>query len=398
MHINELLLHLEDIVIDYKLQFSRCSPESGVLFFLPAPQTVVSGSIFAGSATDWRRLSEKQLIHEECTYLICSDEQNMHALPVCHQQVNLLLLKTSVSVALQRISLLLSGSDSPQLPDSQLYLDFWKDIMFCAITTQKQAEARIKLFPYPLKPHIACIVVHYAKASGTLPLSEIQQALSDFFPQTNLFFTKKEWIVLYSQEKDTSDTLDISYEKFSELLTHYQLEAGISYVCQLPEMLRTLYITATTSIQLGKKLDLAPVIARIYTYHQYNPYYVIHLACKSYIQLHKTENLIYLTHPDITRLYYYDQVKNNNLLDVLFVYLSTSQNLNETAHQLHMHRNTVLNKLNKLEKVLQHKLDCESDFFLLLLSCMIMKYQHKYTQRNIEDYFHLHDFIEINLP
>lgn len=397
VHINELLSHLEDMVIDYNLQFSYCAPESGILFFFPPPQTVSSGSIFAGSVTDWHHLTEKQLIHEECTYLICCEERSIHTLPACRQQVNLLLLNVPALVALQRITAILSCNDFPQFSDTQLYLDFWKDIMSSAITTQKQAESRIKLFPYPMKPHIACIVVHYAKSSGTLPFSEIQQALKAFFPQTNLFFSKKEWIILYSQEKDTSDTLNISYEKFSSLLTRYQLDAGISYVCQLPEMLRTMYITAKMSIQLGKNLDLAPVIARIYTYHQYNPYYVIHLACKSFIQLHKTENLIYLTHPDIIRIYYYDQAKNNNLLDVLFVYLSTGQNINKAAFQLHMHRNTVMNKLNKLEEVLQHKLDFDADLFLLLLSCMIMKYQHKYTHRNIEEYFLSHDSTETNL-
>lgn len=75
LHINELLSHLEDMVIDYNLQFSYCAPESGILFFFPPPQTVSSGSIFAGSVTDWHHLTEKQLIHEECTYLIVAKNE-----------------------------------------------------------------------------------------------------------------------------------------------------------------------------------------------------------------------------------------------------------------------------------------------------------------------------------
>lgn len=101
---------------------------------------------------------------------------------------------------------------------------------------------------------------------------------------------------------------------------------------------------------------------------------------------------ILLTHPDITRLYYYDVENNSNLLDVLSAYLSCGQNVNQTSQMLYMHRNTVLNKLNKIEEFLQHEFDYTTDHFLLLLSCMILRYQHQYTQRNVSDYFVSHRF------
>lgn len=103
----------------------------------------------------------------------------------------------------------------------------------------------------------------------------------------------------------------------------------------------------TISTELGRELGIMPYTKRIYTYHQYNPYYIIHLCSQKFAELHNTDNLIYLTHPDITRSYYYDLENNNNLLDVLFVYLNCGQNISLTSQQLLMHRNTALNKLKR---------------------------------------------------
>lgn len=141
------------------------------------------------------------------------------------------------------------------------------------------------------------------------------------------------------------------------MLEQYQTYAGISYVCQLPQALRTLYLAASASIELGKRLAIATQYRRIYTYHQYNPYYVIHLCSSYFRKLHNTDNLMYLTHPNITRLFYYDLENNNNLLDVLFAYLYCGQNLNKASKMLHMHRNTVLNKLSRIKEFLQHDFD-----------------------------------------
>jgi hypothetical protein len=43
----------------------------------------------------------------------------------------------------------------------------------------------------------------------------------------------------------------------------------------------------------------------------------------------------------------FDAEHNNNLTDVMFVYLTNRQNINKTAEKLFMHRNTVMNKVKK---------------------------------------------------
>lgn len=357
MKTKELIKIFEDITLNHIMPVPFCNPEDGLHFFLPAPISPAPGTFFIGSLSDWHTTYQTHQLCSNCTYLICERQLNH-----------------STSIL-------------------QMYKTFWHDILMQNITTQNQVMERIHHFPYPLHRHIACIVVRPSqKRQDDEYIQKVTQALHNFFLDTNLFYTGKEWIVLYSQEKDTSDNLDISYTAFSALLEKDQLDAGISYVCQLPEILRTLYLTASTSIELGKRLSIAPYFRRTYTYHQYNSYYIIHLCASYFRKLHNTEHLIYLTHPDITRLYYYDLENNNNLLNVLFAYLSCGKNLTQTSQMLYMHRNTILNKLNKIKEVLKHDFDNTSDHLLLLLSCMIMQYQHSYLQKNISTSFVSHSF------
>lgn len=391
MTIEMLIQDLDDMIIDCKKTVTACMPEKGISFFLPSPVSASEGTVFAGSVSEWKMLVENGLLLDGCTYLVCRENDSQLFQPFLHtkEKSNFLFLNAPVQTVLMKLTGVLTEQPfSPPPTVTQLYRDFWNDILSFRLTERKQVLARLNAFPFPIHAHIACILVRPASKQPEHPYAqEILYALQDFFPNTNICPTGKEWIILYSQEADTSDRLDIAYETFSDLLAKYLLDAGISYACQLPEMLHMLYITASRSLDLGRQLSIEPTEKRIYTYHQYSPYYMIHLCSQSFVKQHRTENLIYLTHPDIIRIYYYDLAKNNNLLDVLYAYLSCDRNLKRTSQMLFMHRNTILNKLNKIESILRHKLDFESDHLLLQLSCMILKYQHDYMQRNINDYF-----------
>ncbi len=388
MTFEELSQSLHHVVLECRNALCDCVPEEGILFLLPPPAEPKRGTVFAGSVSDWKVACTSGMVYDGCTYLICREGEMPKDLPSTDRRVNLLFLDTSVQAAVQFLADILSGKSAVQQPVMvQMYQNFWKDIMFMRMTDSAEIGLRMKEFPFPVHTYIACIILRHSYPQHNGRMLEIQQALEEFFPDTNLFFDGKEWIVLYSQEQEAYDILDISYGDFSELLVHFGMEAGVSYVSRFPEMLRTLYLTAAASIDLGNGLEIPPSLKRLYTYRQYNAYYVIHLCAQNYVETHNTDNFLYLTHPDIIRLYYYDRENNNNLLEVLFTYLSCEKNVKHTARILYVHRNTVLNKLNKIESVLSHNLDYDSDHFLLLLSCMIMKYQHTYTKRDVNDFF-----------
>ena len=58
----------------------------------------------------------------------------------------------------------------------------------------------------------------------------------------------------------------------------------------------------------------------------------------------------------------------------MFIYLQNSHNLTQTAAVLYMHRNTVLNRLNKIRELISLDLEDGQNHFILLLSCMLLHY------------------------
>ena len=389
MTIDNLIELFGDTIVKSNAPIPYFSLEEGVRLLLPPCHTAPKGTIFIGTLVEWNILRQTERLQPECTYLISVSGESCDSMPY-ELPVNLIFLDATVHVIQQRLTTYFLEIDKHSGKDNTAmqYMSFWNDILSGSLTNRAQIVNRLSSFPYPMHRYIACIVVRPGNLiNHDYENQEILDVLRNFFPNTNLFYTGTEWIILYSHIKDTSDHLDISYDGFSALLEQYKLSAGISYVCRLPEMLRTLYLTAAASIDLGKELEIMPYRKQIYTYHQYNPYYITHLCAQKYAELHNTENLVYLMHPDIIKLYFYDLENHSNLLDVLFTYLNCGKNLSLTSQKLYMHRNTVLNKLSKIEEFLQHKLEYDTDHLLLLLSCVLVKYQHYYTHRPLYDLF-----------
>ncbi len=64
------------------------------------------------------------------------------------------------------------------------------------------------------------------------------------------------------------------------------------------------------------------------------------------------QELINFCHPAVTILMEYDKEHGTEYLRTLFVYLKNSQQLNKTSEELHVHRNTLAKRLEKLESLI----------------------------------------------
>ena len=89
-----------------------------------------------------------------------------------------------------------------------------------------------------------------------------------------------------------------------------------------------------------------------------------------------------MAHPDIVRIFLYDQEHGTDLLDTLYTYLLNDSSLQKTAAVMFMHRNTVYNKLTKIEHVLgYHISDIQSNS--IFMSYMVIKYYIAYMNREL---------------
>ena len=166
--------------------------------------------------------------------------------------------------------------------------------------------------------------------------------------------------------------------KFLEQYNAYLGQGNVGYhFSSLPAM----YSQALAGIKFGTAIDTEN---RFCPYEKYAMYQVVEFALDSCGRLMKSRNPIHLCNIEAVTLMRYDNENNDNLLEVLHAYLKYNCNISETARALFIHRNTMNNKLHKIEEVICKKLDDPDLLERLRFSCIVLDYQKKFvTPMNI---------------
>lgn len=372
----------ENMIYSY-IKVPTISPAHGIHFLYPAPAQG-NGTVFLGTFSEWSSLEPGRDLQEGCTYIITADNDSVPTeQPWDGRNLNLLFVRSNLPDTLLAIrSFFESHREHFTEDQQQLLVNFFKEISSQKADSTKIFQYYYDRFPYPLKTFIAVIVLKPSRNFHS-PVSEITQQLSVFFPETNLFYYEKEWIIFYSQAEQASGHINIAYQDFSDLLASFHLYAGISYAGVRPENLYTLYLTAQASLNLGARISLPSEYRRIFLFSQYHALYIIHLCAAQYDRRHNRADMYYLAHPDIIRIYLYDKEHSSDLLDTLYAFLINDSNLTKAAQHLYMHRNTVYNKLLKIESIIGYRLDNVDNTTSFILSYMVIRYYRDYLKNDI---------------
>ncbi len=391
MNINVLQKLFSDTIRCQSVAVRTFHPERGVQFMLPGLSQAADGScdLFVGEDSDLADLVNSGGFRKGVTYLISSSRKSFSDLTV-PSTVNIFRIERNVGEIFRNLSSLLAAGDPlPQDETEKMYEDFWFDLTNGFITDHEQAVERISRFPYKMKEYTAVILLKNAKSfSSEVPLSKKRAAIAAFFPETNFFFVNDQCVVLFTQSVSTVENLDLDYDAFSRFLDEQGMIAGVSYPTRWYLTLKQAYQTAAASLDLGVILrnTLFSVYNHIYRYCEYESFYLIYLAAKRTSENNSWDNLYYLVHPDVAKLYFYDRTNNDKLMDILLFYLTCNYSIEKTAQKLHLHRNTLHNKLYKIQDIIGRKLDSFEGLFNVQLSCLIILYQIHYEDRILTEY------------
>ena len=229
--------------------------------------------------------------------------------------------------------------------------------------------------PFPIGGFVQIAVVSFSEDVKVPPFSELLVHLRRLFPQTNIAVWQRE-IVLLLTYQERSFSRKLPEDELTPILSQYNayLAAGNG-----TRDYSTLFFQFSLVCQcslLGRKLGLDNN-SRIFYFEEYSTYCTIDLCAQRFFEMHHSNDIVYLIHPAIIHLTRYDKKHNNNLRDVLYYYLRNSRNLVKTAADTYMHRNTVINKINRIEELID--LDLEDDALRqrLIFSCQIIRYYEK---------------------
>ena len=177
-------------------------------------------------------------------------------------------------------------------------------------------------------------------------------------------------LILFQDWHDYSVADRLAFgERWGELLAMLRknrAHIGVSLLFTELWQLRTGYDQAKAAIDLGRRLDPTEVD------HQYSKYYL-----NDMLEYYRGK-----FHLDDVAVRYLDRLSNGSGsgdLMLLYYYLSTERNISLTAKQVHMHRNSVIYRLQRIQNTLNLDLDDPNVRLRLMISFEIFRMQGKLT-------------------
>ncbi len=263
------------------------------------------------------------------------------------------------------------------------FQEIWHEIMTQKLTQSFDVLKALDGLPYPTEIFVRVIVVTFQNMdTEQTPFSFVLAQLRDVLPDCNMTVYENEIIILRTYCERCFEP-NLEKNRLLAILERHNCYVGISNGTRDYGTLRSLYLLAKNTILLAKKLSHKQG-ERIFFHEEFWIYNAIDMCAHKFVELHHHDDIIYLIHPAIIHITRYDKQHNTNLRDTLFYYLLNDRNLVKTATVTFAHRNTVLNKVNKIDKIINLDLEDGSLRQRLIFSCEMIRYYEKYMNKQLK--------------
>ncbi|MDR1574071.1 MAG: helix-turn-helix domain-containing protein [Clostridiales Family XIII bacterium] len=174
-------------------------------------------------------------------------------------------------------------------------------------------------------------------------------------------------IVVVISHADATELRNADVPRIAGFLRKYSIRCGVSRCFEGFSALRAHYFQALEALRLGLRQNDD---AFVYFYDDLAIYHIARLC---------TENadLRALLHPGLLRLLQYDAAHGAVFTKTLRAYLECARNITDTAAALHMHRNSVIYRLHRIEEMLGIRLSDSDALLHIELSFRFMEYDGK---------------------
>jgi len=171
-------------------------------------------------------------------------------------------------------------------------------------------------------------------------------------------------IVIIASCPRINGLLETDLNILRSFLGEYNMRGGVSRGFVKLEDLREHYLQSLEALSIGARMGGD---ARMHLYDDYAIYHVAK-ACS------QTADLRMFCHPKLDTLMEYDKDHNTSFTNSLYAYLKYSRNITETAKALHLHRNSMIYHLKRIEEILGFSLSDSGTLLHIELSFRFLEY------------------------
>lgn len=204
-------------------------------------------------------------------------------------------------------------------------------------------------FPKRIKSSYCIICVESHESPGrALRDHMMHKELRELFSEDNLTLYDNNTIIIHSYDGFTHPPR-LPIDELSGLLKKYKAVAGISNGMRKLSEMRLMYILAKKSLESGKAL--LGNTKNVFFYDDTMLFSIVSLVAQSFQSQNDSDDIILLGNPILSAVIKHDPQGKKNLAETLIQYIINGCSTSRTAEAMHMHRNTVNNRISLIEKI-----------------------------------------------
>ena len=254
-----------------------------------------------------------------------------------------------------------------------LYEEFIVDLIEGRLKNPSVIDEKVRSLNLGLKKFIHVITVNIKEFDVTyFSIPYMRDYLEKMIGGSKaiIYNDKINLISSYNGERELFESDAI---KLRDFLKDYKLHAGLSRSFTKLEELKEHYDQAQEALDLGTRIDGE---ATIYAYDDYAIYHIAKVCAES-------DEIKTFCHPKLEYLMEYDAEHKTSFTDSLYTFLKHSRNITNTAKALHLHRNSMIYHLKRIEEILNFSLSDNEMLLHIELSFRLMEYDKKFNRKVI---------------
>ncbi|SHI21655.1 PucR C-terminal helix-turn-helix domain-containing protein [Sporobacter termitidis DSM 10068] len=254
-----------------------------------------------------------------------------------------------------------------------LYEEFIVDLIEGRVKNQTVIEEKIKSLNLGLKRFIHVVTIDIRAFDVTyFSIPYMRDYLEKMITGSKALIYNDN-ITMVSSYNGEREIFESDALKLRDFLKDYKLHAGVSRPFTKLDALKEHYCQSLEALDLGTHIDSE---ITVYAYDDYAIYHIAK-ACADVSDLKK------FCHPKLEYLMEYDTEHKTSFTDSLYTYLKHSRNITNTAKALHLHRNSMIYHLKRIEEILNFSLSDNEMLLHIELSFRLMEYDKKFNRKII---------------
>lgn len=366
-------------------------PDDSILQLFDGQDSIASGTILLAKAKDASAILQKTAFKSGSCLILTNADSAFHPellrfpdfLPVLESSLTLPGLFNKLNLKIQDYKTLKSTVLPEEIPCEQSLSSFWQKLSCGELCGHDAIFQEIRKILPKCNRYYRLLIFHSTDDISDIP--PLRESIQELLPDIHLFRSQTknvhELLALQFFSNQSYNNIQNS-EALNQLLKKVETTLIISNATQDYGRMYMLYQLTCQAHHFAEKIRNTEPSA-IHFFENYTMYSVLNLCSQRFCQLYGNMDIIYLAHPVVIHLLRYDQKHGTNLREVLYQYLASDRNLKATAQVLYMHRNTVSNKLNLIQKI------CPVDFNdgelnqRLLFSCQLVEYYEQVLHQTL---------------